>query len=75
MEFNANTRLADIIAAYPWLPETVAQIDERLRIVNTPIGRMLMRKATLTDASKKSGYPVEQLIEELNKLIAAHESQ
>ncbi len=74
MEFSADTRIADIIAAYPWLPETVAQMDERLRIVNTPIGRMLMKKATLADAGKKSGYPVEQLIEELNKLIAAHGS-
>ena len=75
MDFNANTRLADIVDAYPWLPETVAKMDERLRIVNTPIGRMLIRKATLADAAKKSGYSVEQLIEELNKLIAAHENQ
>ena len=75
MDFYANTRLADIVDAYPWLPETVAKMDERLRIVNTPIGRMLIRKATLADAAKKSGYSVEQLIEELNKLIAAHENQ
>ena len=75
MDFNANTRLADIVDAYPWLPETVAKMDERLRIVNTPIGRMLIHKATLADAAKKSGYSVEQLIEELNKLIAAHENQ
>ena len=75
MDFNENTRLSDIIAAYPWLPETVAKMDERLRIVNTSIGRMLMKKATLADAARKSGYSVEQLIEELNKLIAAHESE
>ena len=75
MEINGKTRLSDIIAAYPWLPETVAKMDERLRFVNTPIGRMLIRNATVADASKKSGYSVEQLIEELNKLIANHESK
>ena len=75
MEINEKTRLSDIITAYPWLPETVAKMDERLRFVNTPIGRMLIRNATVADASKKSGYSAEQLIEELNKLIAAHESK
>ena len=74
MEFNENTRLADIIAAYPWLPEEVAKMDERLRIVNTPIGRALIRRATVLDASKRSGFPVDTLIRELKKLIAAHDA-
>ncbi len=73
MEFNENTRIADLIAAYPWLPETVARMDERLRIVNTPMGRMLIKRATIGDASKRSGYPAERLIEELKKVIAQHE--
>ncbi len=73
MEINEKTRLSDIITAYPWLPETVAKMDERLRFVNTPIGRMLIRNATVADASKKSGYPAERIIEELNKVISEHE--
>ena len=72
MEFNESTRLADIIAAYPWLPEEVAKLDERLRIVNTPIGKALIRRATLGDAAKRSGFPVDTLVQELKKLIAAH---
>ncbi len=75
MEFNENTRIADLVAAYPWLPEKVAQMDERLRIVNTPIGRLLMKRATIGDASRRSGYSVERLIGELNKVIAQHEEE
>ena len=75
MEFNENTRIADIIAAYPWLPETVARMDERLRFVNTPFGRLLIRNATIADASKKSGYPAEKLIRKLKEVIAAHEGE
>ena len=46
MEFNENTRIADLIAAYPWLPDAVAQMDPRLRIVNTPIGKALIRRVS-----------------------------
>ena len=73
MEYNENTRLADLIARYPWLPEEVSKMDDRLRIVNTPIGRALIKKATLGDAARRSGYPLDQIIRELEKLIAAHE--
>ena len=72
MEFNADTKLRDIIAAYPWLPETVIQMDGRFKIINTPIGRALIRNATLGDASRRTGYPLDTIISELRKLIAAH---
>lgn len=75
MEFNENTKLADILAAYPWLPETVVQLDPRFKILNTPIGRALIKHATLTEVSKRSGFPVEEVIAELKKLIEAHEGE
>ena len=73
MEINEQTRLKDILAAYPWLPEALMQIDGRFKIINNPIGKMLIRTATVEDAAKKAGYPVGQVMEELKKLIAKHE--
>ena len=73
MEINERTRLKDILAAYPWLPEALIQIDGRFKIINNPIGKMLIRTATVGDAAQKAGYPVGQVMEELNKLIATHE--
>ena len=73
MEINEKTRLKDILAAYPWLPEALIQIDGRFKIINNPIGKMLIRTATVEDAAKKAGYPVGQVMEELKKLIAKHE--
>ena len=75
MEFTAETKLKDIIAAYPWLPEKVIQLDPRFRIINTPIGKALIKNATLKDAGKRAGFPVETIIEELKKLIDAHENE
>ena len=73
MEFTENTKLKDILAAYPWLPDTLVQLDGRFKIINNPIGKMLIRTASLGDACKKAGYPADKVIEELKKLIAAHE--
>ena len=73
MEINENTRLKDILAAYPWMPDALIQIDSRFKIINNPIGKMLIRTATVKDAANKAGYPVDRVLEELKKLIAKHE--
>ncbi len=73
MEINEQTKLKDILTAYPWLPEALIQIDERFKIINNPIGKMLIRTATVKDAANKAGYPVSQVLDELQKLIAKHE--
>ena len=73
MEINESTRLADLIAAYPWMPEAAAQMDARLRIVNTALGRMLIKKYTIADASRRTGYPSEAIIREIQRLSEKHE--
>ena len=75
MDFNENTRLRDILAAYPWLPDTLVQMDSRFKIIQTPIGKLLIRTASLGDACKKAGYPLDLVVQELKKLIAAHEGR
>ena len=75
MELNANTRLKDILDAYPWLPDALIQIDGRFKIINNPIGKMLIRTATVGDACKKAGYSADAALEELKKLIAAHDAR
>ena len=75
MDFNENTRLRDILAAYPWLPDTLVQMDSRFNIIQNPIGKLLIRTASLGDACKKAGYPLDLVVQELKKLIAAHEGR
>ena len=74
MEINEQTKIRDILEAYPWMPDALIQIDERFKIINNPIGKMLIRTATVEDAAKKAGYPADQVLEELNKLIEKHEA-
>lgn len=72
MEINRNTKLTDILAEYPWLPDELIKIDGRFKIIKTPIGKMMLRNATITDAVEKTGLQEDVIIAELNKMIAAH---
>ena len=74
MQLNADTRLQDLAATYPWLIDQVASMDERLKIAKTFIGRQMIKRSTISDASRLSGYPTDKIIEELKKLIEKHEN-
>ena len=73
MEINKNTKLADILEKYPWLPDELIKLDGRFKIIKTPIGKMMIKNATIEDAVKKTGLQEDVLIAELNKIIESHE--
>lgn len=69
MEFNENTKLIDIYNAYPALEQKLKEMDPRFAIMSTPMGKILMKKNTVLDASKKVGIPVPELLNKLEQLI------
>ena len=72
MEINRNTKLHNILAEYPWLPDELIKLDSRFKIIKTPIGKMMLKNATIADAVQKTGLQEEVLITELKKIIASH---
>ena len=72
MEINGNTKLTDILAAYPWLPDELTKMDGRFKIIKTPVGKMMIKNATVADAVRKTGLQEDVLVAELKKLIDAH---
>lgn len=72
MEINSQTKLTAILDKYPWLPDKLTKLDSRFKIIKTPIGKMMIKNATIADAVQKTGLQEDVLIAELQKLIAAH---
>lgn len=68
MQFDKNTRVIDIIEVYPDLKKKLPELDSRLGIINTAVGKMFIRKATLEDVASKGGIDVDTVIKELKKL-------
>ena len=69
MEITKNTRLSDLIAQYPWLKEEISKVYEKFRMLNSPIGKIMLGKATIAEMSKRSGMEVEDIIGRLQELI------
>lgn len=75
MQFNTETKLTDILKEYPWLPDELVKIDGRFHILKTPVGKMMIKNATIADASQKTGLPVDVLTEQLTKMVSEHNEQ
>ena len=75
MTINSNTKLADILAAYPWLLDELVKVNDKFKMVKTPVGKIMLKKATVADMSRKSGMDETVLIEKLNEMIRSHEGK
>ena len=72
MQITRDTRLLDLINQYPWLKDELPKINEKFKILNTPMGKIMMGKATIVEMSKKSGMDADTLIRKLQQLIGSH---
>ena len=72
MEITKETKLSDLLGQYPWLKEELFKVNEKFKMLNTPMGKIMMGKATIAEMSKKSGMDADVIINEIEKLIKAH---
>lgn len=72
MEITKDTKLKDLINTYPWLKDEMAKLNDKFKMLNTPVGKVMLGKATMTEMSKKSGMDADALISGILDLIKAH---
>lgn len=70
-EITPETRLKVLFARYPDLKGRMSEISPRFKMLNTPLARVILQKATVSMASERSGVPVEVLISGIKKIIAS----
>lgn len=75
MEITKETKLADLIAQYPWLKAEMTKVNEKFKMLNTPVGKIMLGKATIAEMSKKSGMDADIIISRINELISNHSNQ
>jgi len=72
MEITKETKLSDLLGQYPWLKEELSKVNERFKMLNTPMGKIMMGKATIAEMSKKSGMDADAIIGKICGLIETH---
>lgn len=72
LPLTEETPLKDIMAAYPWLKDEAIRLDARFKLLDSPLAKMLLKKATIADASKRTGFPAKDIISEITKMVENH---
>ena len=68
-EITSQTRLKDLLKQYPTLKSRLPELDPKFKMLNTPLGKIMMGKANVQTMSERSGIPLDKLIEGIKKLI------
>ena len=69
IEITPDTRLKDLFTAYPNLKKELASRYPSFKMLNTPLGKLILKKATVRTASERSGLGEEKFINLLKECI------
>lgn len=72
MEITRETKLKDLLVAYPWLKTEITKVSEKFKMLNTPIGKIMVNKVTIEEMSNRSGVNTDVLIQRIEALIREH---
>ena len=68
-DITPATFLKDIFADYPALKDKMDEISPKFKMLKTPLGRVMLPKATIAIAGERSGIDVDTLLTEIKKRI------
>ena len=71
MEITKETKLTELLGQYPWLKEELSKVNNKFKMLNTPMGKIMMGKATIAEMSKRSGMDADVIIGKVSELIKA----
>ena len=72
MEITNKTKLKDLLSEYPWLKEEIVSINDKFKLLHTPLAKVMLGKANIKMMSEKVGMPEDVLIQKLAGIIASH---
>ena len=71
MKLTRDTKVADVFKEYPWLKDELIKMDDKFKMLDSPMAALVLKKATLQDASGKIGRSIDEMAEQLEKMIKA----
>lgn len=73
MEINKDTMLKDLLNEYPWLKDELIKISDKFKLINSPLGKIMLNKVNIEDISKRSGIDIDTIIAKAHELIKNHQ--
>ena len=75
IQINKQTKLSDLIKAYPDLRKRLCEVNPKFKLLTTPMVNIMIPKATVQDMIERSGMPEAELISGIEKLISEMDSK
>ena len=75
IELSANTRLQDLFKVYPKLRQDLPSMNSAFKMLNSPLARVIVPKATIAMMSGRSGIPMDDILSMLKELIAKYKRE
>ena len=72
---KSETKLSDLLASYPWLKAELPSINPAFKMLQTPLARIMIPKATVSMMSERSQMPMDELIAAIEAKIKAHDGK
>lgn len=72
MNITKETKLKELLTEYPWLKDEIVKVNDKFRMLNTPMGKIMLGKADIAEMSRKSGMDADTIISKLTELIRNH---
>ena len=72
MNITKETMLKELLTEYPWLKDEIVKVNDKFRMLNTPMGKIMLGKADIAEMSKKSAMDADTIISKLTELIRNH---
>ena len=69
IKLELSTKLSDLLEAYPWLKEQLPKINSKFELLNSPLARVMIPKATIEMMAEKGGMKAEDLIKAIQTVI------
>ena len=75
IELSADTRLQDLLKIYPQLRKDLPSMNSAFKMLNSPLARIIIPKATIAMMSKRSGVSLDDILSTLKELIAKYKRE
>lgn len=70
LEITPTTRVKTLLERYPGLKQELPKLNSAFKMLNSPLARIIIPKATVQMMSERSGIELNTLIPQLRELIA-----
>lgn len=72
VEITQDTKLMDLLNEYPFLKYELPKVNKKFKMLKTPLAKVMMRNADVSEMSRRSGMDVDEIISMLNNMIENH---